>query len=132
MLYCSWPLRVSTGNAKTAKEADKVAKRMNIGIPSGGTYRAGDVVEEMHIPEGGISLQSTSSIDNSLAQALHESMPFALPFELVEWFTPDKATPLSSRRVSYACSSFGVSVPGAVPSKPTRRDPMLQSSPVPS
>ena len=110
-------LVVSTGNEGSAKKADTVAKHMNVDMPSDGAYRLGDVVAEMRIPDSGISLQPTSSISNGLAHALQESMPFALPFELVEWFTPDKATPFPHKRVPYACSSFGVSIPEAVACK---------------
>ena len=38
-------------------------------------------------------------------------------FELVKWYSQIEAQPATDRRVSYACSSFGVSIPGAVACK---------------
>ena len=81
------------------------------------TYRVGDVVAELRIPVGGISLRKTSDVSGKLAKQLRRDLPFALRFELVTWYSPIEAQPSTDRRVSYACSSFGVSIPGAAACK---------------
>ena len=80
-----------------AKKADSIAKHMGIEMSGYSTYRVGGEVAELRVPDDGLFLQRTSNISNNLAQALQESMPFALPFELVKWFTPDKATKSPSK-----------------------------------
>ena len=85
--------------------------------PASNLYRVGDVVAELRIPLGGIILRKTSNVSGKLAKRLRNDLPFALQFELVKWYPPIEAQPSTDRRVSYACSSFGVSIPGAVACK---------------
>ena len=112
-------LIASAGNDKTEQRALAAATRMKLSIPTDGLvcYKEGDVVAELRIPSDGISLRRTSSVGSKLAKTLRPSMPFALPFELTTWFTPGKAQPFPGRRVPYALSSFGVTIPGAVACK---------------
>ena len=110
-------LVVSAGNEASATKAAMAAKRMNVDMPSGRAYQVGDVVAEMRIPSDGVSILRTSNISSNMAQALRESMPFALPFESVKWFPPGMANKFPLKRVPYACSSFGMSIPEAVACK---------------
>ena len=109
-------LIASAGNNKTAAKAVGMARSMSIAIHSN-LYRVGDVVAELRIPAGGICLRKTSNVNSNLARHLRNDLPFALCFELVKWYSPIEAPPATDRRVSYACSSFGVSIPGAVACK---------------
>ena len=72
----------------------------------------------MRIPVGGICRRKTSSIHGKLARKLRRDLPFALGFELVKWYSPSEASSTVNRRVSYACSSFGVSIPKPEAYKP--------------
>ena len=111
-------LIASAGNNKMATKAVATAQSMSIAIPTGNNlYRVGDVVAELRIPLGGIILRKTSNVSGKLAKCLRNDLPFALQFELVKWYSPIEAQPSTDRRVSYACSSFGVSIPGAVACK---------------
>ena len=109
-------LVASAGNNKTAAKAVGMARSMSTAIHSN-LYRVGDVVAELRIPAGGICLRKTSNVNSNLARHLRNDLPFALCFELVKWYSPIEAPPATDRRVSYACSSFGVSIPGAVACK---------------
>ena len=80
-------------------------------------YVVGDIVAELRVPLGGINLRKTSNVSGKLAKRLRNDLPFAMQFELVKWYSPIEAQPSTDRRVSYACSSFGVSIPGAVACK---------------
>ena len=106
----------SAGNTKMDAKAINTAKSISIATPSN-LYRSGDVVADLRIPLGGISLQKTSNVRGKLAKRLRHELPFALQFELEKWYPPIEAQPSNDRRVSYACSSFGVSIPGAVACK---------------
>ena len=112
-------LIASAGNATMAARAARTAERLGIDMANrGGSYRVGDVVAELRVPAGGICLRRTSSVCGKLAKRLRRDLPFALCFDLVQWYSPNDASPTSDRRVSYACSSFGVSMPGSEACKP--------------
>ena len=111
-------LIASAGNNKMATKAVDTARSISIATPTGSNlYKVGDVVAELRIPLGGIILRKTSNVKGKLAKSLRNDLPFALQFELVKWYSPIEAQPSTDRRVSYACSSFGVSIPGAVACK---------------
>jgi len=111
-------LIASAGNNKMATKAVDTARSISIATPTGSNlYQVGDVVAELRIPLGGIILRKTSNVKGKLAKSLRNDLPFALQFELVKWYSPIEAQPSTDRRVSYACSSFGVSIPGAVACK---------------
>ena len=111
-------LIASAGNSKMATKAVHTAKSISIATPTGSNlYRVGDVVAELRIPLGGISLQKMRYVSGKLAKRLRHDLPFALQFELVKWYPPIEAQPSTDCRVSDACSSFGVSIPGAVACK---------------
>ena len=111
-------LIASAGNNKMATKAVDTAQSISIATPTGSNlYRVGGVVAELRIPLGGIILRKTSNVNGKLAKCLRSDLPFALQFELVKWYSPIEAQPATDRRVSYACSSFGVPIPGAVACK---------------
>ena len=111
-------LIASAGNNKMATKAVDTAQNISVATPTGSNlYRVGDIVAELRVPLGGISLRKTSNVSGKLAKRLRNDLPFALQFELVKWYSPIEAQPSTDRRVSYACSSFGVSIPGAVACK---------------
>ena len=113
-------LIASAGNAAMAAKAARTAKRLGIDMDiPGGSYRVGDVVAELRVPAGGICLRRTNSVCGKLAKRLRRDMPYALCFDLVQWYPPNGAPPTTGRRVSYACSSFGVSIPEPAACKPT-------------
>mgnify|MGYP000506837869 CR=1 FL=1 len=97
-------------------KAFSAAASIGMGMPNH-TYRVGDVVAELRVPLGGISLRKTSNVSGKLAKRLRNDLPFAMQFELVKWYSPIEAQPSTDHRVSNACSSFGVSIPGAVACK---------------
>ena len=112
-------LVASAGNIGIAAKAAGTAKRLGIDIDTDSrSYRVGDVVAELRIPVGGICIRKTSSIHGKLARKLRRDLPFALGFELVKWYSPSEASSTVNRRVSYACSSFGVSIPKPEAYKP--------------
>ena len=114
-------LVASAGKAKLAERAKEAAERVKVDTSGLSTYQKGDLVAELRVPEDGIAVRRTSSIDDDLSRHLQHDMPFAIPFVLVQWHSPGKADQSSERRVAYACSSFGVSIPGAVACKRARR-----------
>ena len=66
-------------------------------------YRVGDIVAELRIPVGGISLLKTSYVSGKLARRLRRDLPFAQRFKLIKWYmySPIEAQPSTDLRVSY-------------------------------
>ena len=105
-------VRPTRGSAAAYNKGWQAAVRIGVDTSGYRSYHRGDLIAELRVPQNGISVRPTCSINTELARHLRHDMPFAIPFELVRWYSPGAAVRSLERRVSYACSSFGVSIPG--------------------
>ena len=104
-------IRITRGDDKHKKKAKQIATNLKIDfnkliIPTVGTLL---VVAKVSRP---LKVIRTESLDDDFAKQIKDVYPFALPLEVIQWFTPDNAVRGTDRRVSHGMSQFGFAQDG--------------------